>query len=45
MFAQIPEERMPASGLSYSDWEKKLVRFSATADITEADVQELADLF
>jgi len=45
LFVQIPEERMPADVLHYSDAEKKLVRFSATAEITEADVQTLVELF
>ena len=45
LFVEIPEERMPADVLHYSDPEKKLVRFSATSDITEADVQTLVDLF
>ena len=45
LFAQVPENRMPACGLSYADHEKHLVRFSATADITEADVRELVELF
>lgn len=44
MFAQIPEDRVKALGVGYSDPEKKLVRFSATADVTEEDVQQLVDL-
>ena len=45
LFVQIPEERMNFDLFSYSDPERQLVRFSATADVTEEDVQMLADLF
>jgi len=45
LFAQIPEEKMTKRRFGYSDAENKLVRFSATAEVTEADVQQLIDLF